>query len=140
MYCLDANIWIYYLDETLSEHDAVSDSVSGILAEEPLFSTTVLQMEVVHYLQHQLADSQQAIDQFLHLEDVTTAELTQNDVSAAAETLHSHPDTGIGGRDATVVAAMDRNGVTELWTHDGGLKRLEASLDWLTVVDPVEES
>jgi predicted nucleic acid-binding protein len=140
MYCLDANIWIYYLDETLSEHDAVSEPVSDILTDEPLFTTTVLQMEVVHYLQNQLADSQHAIDQFLHLEDVTTVELTQNDVAAAAEILRDHPDTGIGGRDATVVAAMDRNGLTELWTHDGGLKRLEGSLDWLTVVDPVEEA
>jgi predicted nucleic acid-binding protein len=140
MYCLDANIWIYYLDETLPEHDAVRDSVSEILADEPLFTTTVLQMEVVHYLQNQLVDSQHAIDQFLHLEDVTTADLTQNDVSTAAEMLQSHPNTGIGGRDATVVAAMDRNDVTELWTHDEGLKRLDASLDWLSVFDPVEES
>lgn len=140
MYCLDANIWIYYLDETLPEHESVSGPVSEVLSEEPLFITTVLQMEVVHYLQNQLADSQQAIDQFLHLEDVTTAELTQNDVSAAAELLRQYSDTGIGGRDATVIAAMDRNDVTKLWTHDGGPKRLESSLDWLTVVDPVEES
>lgn len=139
MHCLDANVWIYYLDADLDEHAAVADSVSGVLADQPVFTTTVLQMEVVHYLSTQLADSHEAIDRFLRLENTTVAELTRADVSTAAGLLRRHDGTGIGGRDATVVAAMDRHDVTELWTHDAGLERLGDRLDWLTVVDPVNE-
>jgi predicted nucleic acid-binding protein len=81
--------------------------------------TTVLQMEVVHYLTNQLADSEPYVDR-------------------AATLLAEYDGTGIGGRDATVLAAMERHGVERLWTHDGGLKRLDDRLDWLTVTDPVE--
>jgi hypothetical protein len=53
--------------------------------------------------------------------------------------LAAHDQTRIGGRDATVVAPMDRYDVTQLWTHDGGLVRFGKRLDWLDVTDPVEE-
>lgn len=140
MSCLDANIWIYYLDSGLDEHDAVRQPVSTLLEDKPLFTTTVLQMEVVHYLQKQLADSQTPIDRFLNLEDTTVAELTRGDIVTATALLQDHANTGIGGRDATVLAAMQRHDVSELWTHDTGLKRLDDRLDWLTVVDPITES
>jgi len=29
MYCLDANVWIYYFDDGLDEHAAVREPVSG---------------------------------------------------------------------------------------------------------------
>lgn len=139
MYCLDANIWIYFLDAELDEHETVREPVSSLVADQPLFTTTVLQMEVVHYLRKQLADSQAAVDRFLHIEDTVTADLTQRDVALAADLLETFHDTGIGGRDATVIAAMERHDVSILWTHDTGLKRLDNRLDWLTVSDPVEE-
>ncbi|WP_458190769.1 type II toxin-antitoxin system VapC family toxin [Haladaptatus sp. NG-WS-4] len=138
MYCLDANIWIYYLDAGLDEHSVVRDSISELLANQPLFSTTVLQMEVVHYLSKQLAESSDATEHFLSLEDMLVADLTRSDVVTATELLEDHANTGIGGRDATIIAAMRRHDITELWTHDTGLKRLHDRLDWLTVVDPVE--
>lgn len=138
MYCLDANVWVYFFDAGLEEHEAVVDPVSTVLADAPLFTTTVLQMEVVHYLTNQLADGEGAVDRFLSLEGVTVADLTEDDVSAAASLLSSHGETGIGGRDATVVAAMDRYDVTRLWTHDEGLQRLGETLEWLEVTDPVE--
>lgn len=137
MYCLDANIWVYYLDSNLPEHEAVVESVRSLLKDHPLFTTTVLQMEVIHYLKHQLDNSPPTIERFLTLEDVTVAELTTDDVRAAVDMLELS-DAGIGGRDATVIAAMNRHGVTTLWTHDRGLKRFGDQLDWLTVADPVE--
>ena len=137
MVCLDANVWIYFLDAELDEHTAVEGDVRTVLREEPVFTTTVLQMEVAHYLSNQLAESETAIDRFLALEDVTVADLTGADVAAATELVADHGDTGIGGRDATVVAAMDRYDVTRLWTHDEGLLRLGNALPWLDVVDPV---
>lgn len=138
MDCLDANAWVYYLDAELFEHAEVRRPVRTLLSERPLFTTTVIQMEAIHYLHNQLAESQAAIDRFLYLGDVTVAELMMEDVTIAANLLATHPHTGIGGRDATIVAAMERYDASELWTHDGGMKRLGNRLDWLTVVDPVE--
>jgi predicted nucleic acid-binding protein len=138
MYCLDANVWVYFFDSGLDEHERVRDAVTTILAEEPVFTTTVLQMEVVHYLTKQLAESESSVDRFLRLDDVTVAELTTGDVDRAATLLADHDQTGIGGRDGTVLAAMERHDVERLWTHAEGLKRLEDRLDWLTVTDPVE--
>jgi predicted nucleic acid-binding protein len=140
MYCLDANIWVYYLDETLTEHPKVTDAVEAVLEDGPLFTTTVLQMEVVHYLHTQLTNGAERIDQFLALESVEVADLTTADVATAVDILDTHPESGVGRRDATVVAAMDRRDVTELWTHDAGLRRLGDRLDWLTVLDPVEST
>lgn len=138
MYCLDANVWIYYFDEELSEHEDVRDAVTELLADEPLFTPTVLQMEVVHYLTKQLAESEAGVERFLSLADVTVADLTDADVATAADLLDTYAQTGIGGRDATVVAAMDKYDIERLWTHDDGLKRLGERLDWLRVTDPVE--
>jgi len=137
MYCFDANVWIYYFDNSLDEHAAVREPVDDVLQTEPIFTTTVLQMEVVHYLTNQLADSGETIDRFLRLSNVTTAELSERDVAARADLLETHDQSGIGGRDATVIAAMDRHDITRLWTHDEGLKCLGDSLAWLDVTDPV---
>lgn len=138
MYCLDANVWVYFFDSGLDEHDSVRPTVTPVLSDEPLFVTTVLQMEVVHYLTNNLRDSDGAVDRFLALEDTTVAELTESDVDRAVGLLDAYPETGIGGRDATVLAAMERYDVSRLWTHDESLKRLGDRLDWLSVTDPVE--
>lgn len=138
MYCFDANIWVYYFDAGIPEHADVVEHVRDALRTQPLFTTTVLQMEVIHYLHTQHADGSRKIERFLGLEDVTVVELLSGDVEAAVETLESYPEVGVGGRDATIVAAMERHGVSRLWTHDAGLLDLGAQLDWLHAVDPVE--
>lgn len=140
MYCLDANVWIYYLDDTLEEHDAVVDLVRDIVQSEPLFITTVLQMEVIHYFYTQQTDPSDLVERFLYLEDVTVAELRPEDVDEATKLLREHRHTGIGGRDATVLAAMRRHDVSHLLTHDNGFKRIEERLGWLEVTDPVSDS
>lgn len=137
MPCLDANVWIYYFDETLPEHNAVSSAVRPILESDSLFTTTVLQMEVIHYFKTQLQNDSDLIERFLSISDTVVAELPVEDVYQASDLLKEHPETGIGGRDATVLAAMERYEVSELWTHDTGLKRAAEQIEWLTVRDPV---
>ena len=138
MYCFDANVWVYYLDADLPEHADVVEPVREALQTQPLFTTTVLQMEVIHYLHTQRADSSTAIERFLGLEDVTVGELRTDDVETAVEILQAYPDTGIGGRDATIIAAMKRQNVSRLWTHDAALLDIGGRLGWLRAVDPVE--
>nr|WP_049928167.1 PIN domain-containing protein [Halopiger goleimassiliensis] len=112
----------------------------SILEEKPLFTATVFQIEVVHYLHTQLSNPEEPIDRFLAFEGVSVADLTPVDVDRAVTLLEDHPTAGIGGRDATVIAAMRRYDVSRSWTYDGGLKRLGDELSWLEVTDPVEAS
>ncbi|WP_248515101.1 type II toxin-antitoxin system VapC family toxin [Salinarchaeum laminariae] len=139
MDCLDANIWIYYLDEELDEHDAVVNQVGDVVRAKPLFLTTVLQLEVLHYVSNQRADCRDVLDTFLTGEDVWVADLTSRNVERASELLETHKQAGIGGRDASVLATMERNDVTRLWTHDAALRRVGEQLDWLEVSDPVAD-
>lgn len=140
MYCLDANVWVYYLDADLQEHKSVQEDVADLLRSETLFTTTIIQMEVIHYLVNQVADSESAVDQFLNLEASTVASLTPDVVRRASTILRAHPNTGLGGRDATILAAVEEHDVTELWTHDADLKRVANDSSEVSVYDPVEES
>lgn len=137
MYCLDANVWIYFLDSNLQEHEHVYDEVSTVVGSKPLFSPTVLQMEAVHYITNQLSDPERAVEQILSAEDVQVADLTKANVRRATELLQEFDDVGIGGRDASVLASMERHDVARLWTHDEALLQMDDRLDWLDVYDPV---
>jgi predicted nucleic acid-binding protein len=136
MYCFDANVWIYYFDERLPEHEPVADNVDPILRERSLFTTTVLQMEVLHYL-HRSLGSRQHADEFLEIDRAAVASLQPADVQRSNEILEEFGELGIGGRDATVVATLERHGVSALLTHDTALLELGDELEWLTVIDPV---
>lgn len=139
MYCLDANVWIYFFDATLPEHDAVFEEVAPVVRSKPIHSPTVLQMEVIHYLNNRLSDAERAIERFLDVEDVQRADLTGDDVTRATDFLREFDQVGIGGRDATVLSAMERHDVRRLWTHDEALQRMGDRLDWLDVTDPVTQ-
>ena len=80
------------------------------------------------------------MERFLGLETVAVEPLDVAMVQRAHELLNEYPHVGIGGRDASLVAAMERREVSDLWTHDGGLKRLGTQVDWLAVTDPVEQT
>lgn len=140
MYCLDANLWISYLDADLEEHDEVESAVRDALEGEALFTTTVLQMEVVHYVVNNLAESESILADFLSMQGVTVADLRPGDVERAVSILEEHPNAGLGGRDASVLAAIERHPVTELWTHDEAFANVTRDVDGLRVRAPVEES
>ena len=137
MICIDANIWVYYFDSRADEHERVRPQMADTLENRRPFCNTAIQMEVVHFFANQFEDTKRYVDRLLGFEDLAVADLVIEDVERARELLVSHPHVGIGGRDASLVASMERRGVPELWTHDQGLKRLGDRLDWLTVKDPV---
>ncbi len=43
---------------------------------------------------------------------------------------------GLGGRDATIVATLNSQGITKIMSHDGVFKRLDRALK-LEVIDPI---
>lgn len=135
---VDSNVWIYTFDAELSEHADVKPAMTELLSSDTaLFVNTVIRLEVVHYLVKNLEkDADADPTKFLNLDGVVSVPVTAEDVTRATEILTEHDDTGVGGRDASLVATMDRNDVSTLWTHDSGLKRLGDRLDRLEVHDP----
>jgi predicted nucleic acid-binding protein len=49
------------------------------------------------------------------------------------ELLAKFSQTGIGGRDATILAAMEELGIKRLMTHDRAFKRIDS----IEVIDPI---
>ena len=137
MIAIDSNIWIYYLDATTEEHERVRRPMRDALGVRQLFVNGVIPLEVTHHLANRRLDSEQFVREFLDTTDVVVEPVNLKMVRRAEELLQAYPHAGIGGRDASLIAAMERRGISELWTHDGGLKRLDGRLDWLTVHDPV---
>lgn len=137
---IDSNVWIYYCDTTTPEHERVRQPVRSTLRSGRAFVNAVVPLEVTHYLtKRRKSDGRNRFaDAFLRVENVVVQSLDQRDVVRSRQLLEEYHTTGIGGRDASLVATMETRNVGELWTHDVGLKRLGDSLDWLTVVDPVE--
>lgn len=135
MICIDTNIWIYLFDSGLPEHEKVRPVMERALRNEDIFTNTVIQLEIMHYLSRQIADSH--VESFLDLEGVTTAGVSHEEVHHATKLLKDYGQVGIGGRDACILASMERNNVSELWTHDTALKQMSEELSWLTTYDPV---
>lgn len=140
MICIDSNVWIYYLDATTPEHDCVKRPMREALGERAIFMNAVVPLEVTHHLVKRREGNEAFVHRFLELTSVTVESLDVALVQRAHELLCEHPHTGIGGRDASLVAAMERRGVDELWTHDTGLERLGERVEWLDVRDPAAQS
>jgi len=63
-------------------------------------------------------------------------EIVDFDQSLARKSIEDqakYSQTGIGGRDATILASMQELGIHRLMTHDRAFKRI----DFIEVVDPI---
>jgi len=129
---VDSNIWCYYFDRSAQEHEAVSERLEQIL-ENGVAINTVVAMEVAHYLIKSLgSDGKRKTDIFLSY-PMEIIDFDQNIARKSVEYLAKYSQTGIGGRDATVLASMEELGTKRLMTHDRAFKRL----DFIEVVDPI---
>lgn len=136
MLVIDSNIWAYFFDSTLPEHEMVKQPVKQAVEEEDILMTTVIQLELLHYLIKRLGPIQggEKLDIFLNYPfkvDVLDGDL----IAGTAEVLKRHLHLGIGARDASIIASMRRKNVTKLLTHDKALKRIEE----IEVIDPLEQ-
>jgi predicted nucleic acid-binding protein len=135
MECLifvDSNIWCYYFDRSAQEHAAVSERLEQVL-ENGVAINTVVAMEVAHYLIKSLgSEGKRKVDIFLSY-PMKMIDFDQCLARASVEYLAKYSQTGIGGRDATILASMEELGTRKLMTHDRAFKRL----DFIEVVDPI---
>lgn len=129
---VDSNIWCYYFDRSTKEHDIVSEKLENALGSGVAINTVVA-MEVAHYLIKNLGpDGKKKMDVFLSY-PMKIVDFDQYIARRSIEYLSRLSHTGIGGRDATILASMEELGVEKLMTHDRAFKRI----DFIDVVDPI---
>lgn len=91
-------------------------------------------MEVAHYLIKNLwLEGKRKMDTFLSYQMVVV-NFDQYLARKSIEYLARYSQTGIGGRDATILASMEELEINTLMTHDRSFKRL----DFIEVIDPVD--
>ena len=129
---IDSNIWCYYFDRSAQEHDVVSESLELVL-EGGVAINTVVAMEVAHYLIKNLGHlGKKKMDLFLSY-PMVVADFDESLARNSIEYLAKYSQTGIGGRDATILASMQELGIRRLMTHDRAFRRI----DFIEVIDPI---
>ncbi|MEE8167303.1 MAG: type II toxin-antitoxin system VapC family toxin [Candidatus Hydrothermarchaeales archaeon] len=136
MIAVDSNIWIYYLDPTLPEHEKVKSALEEVIHSEDILASTIIWMEVTHYLfkvsSLPRADLSQRVKKLLKLSSMTLANFDSDTLSTTIDILEENYRHRIGGRDAAILATMKKNGVSKLMTHDKGF--VDVGVE---VMDPV---
>jgi len=130
---VDSNIWCYYFDRSSQEHNIVSDKLEQVL-DGGVAINTVVELEVAHYLIKNLgSEGKRKMDTFLSY-PMAVVNFDQYLARKSIEYLTRYSQTGIGGRDATILASMEELEIDTLMTHDRAFKRI----DFIEVVDPVD--
>src|SRR3989344_5542948 len=135
MIFIDSNIWCYFFDESSKEHKSVVGFLAKILEKEQIIMNTLVIMEISHYLIKNLGpiNGQEKIKKFLEfpfaIEDFNY-ELLLDSIQA----LSNYSHTGIGGRDASILATMKKLNVKKIITHDKDFKKI----DFIEILDPIK--
>jgi predicted nucleic acid-binding protein len=130
---VDSNIWCYYFDRSAPEHDVVSEKLEEVLDDGGAINTVVA-MEVAHYLIKNMGSNEGRNKMGLFLSyPMEIMDFDQYLARRSVEFLAKYSQTGIGGRDATILSSMEELETKKLMTHDRAFKRL----DFIEVVDPI---
>ncbi|MFH1774036.1 MAG: type II toxin-antitoxin system VapC family toxin [Methanobacteriota archaeon] len=137
MIAVDSNIWIYYLDPTLPEHRKVKPVLEEAIRSENILTSTVIWMEVAHYLfkvsSLPRSELSQALKKLLKLSTMKVADFDAATLSIAMDIIEEKYRHRIGGRDAVILATMKKNNVSKLMTHDRGFVGLVELIDPLAL-------
>ncbi|MEE8167529.1 MAG: type II toxin-antitoxin system VapC family toxin [Candidatus Hydrothermarchaeales archaeon] len=134
MLMIDSNIWAYFFDSNTPEHKKVKKPVRDAIGNNEILMSTVIQMELIHYLIKRLGPIMggEKLDIFLNYPFKLDV-LDQGLVNISLGVFQRYYHLGIGVRDASIIASMKRNDVTKLITHDKALKKIEE----IELIDPV---
>jgi predicted nucleic acid-binding protein len=137
MLFVDSNIWCYYFDQRLSEHTFVRVAMGEIIKSEEMACNTVVVMEVAHYLVRHFTEkiARKKIEYFINLSNMQILDFNRQVLTGTVENLLTYAYAeGLGGRDATVIAAMKLQNIKKIVSHDDIFKRLANKLE-LEVID-----
>jgi len=140
MLFIDSNIWCYYFDQRLSEHTFVRVPMREIIKFEELACNTVVVIEVAHYLVRHFTEriARKKIEYLINLSNMQILDFNRQALTETVENLLTYAYTeGLGGRDATVIAAMKLQNIKKIVSHDDIFKRLANKLE-LEVIDPAQ--
>jgi len=131
MIFIDSNIWCYYFNESSKEHKKAVKVLEESMERETIFVNTVTLMEVSHYLIKNLGakKGKEKIDLILSL-PIKIIDFSFKMLEASVKQLAENSNVGIGGRDATILATMLKEGVEKLLTNDYAFKKVK----WIRVV------
>lgn len=132
---IDSNIWCYYFDAEAPEHESVASYLENKLGKTPIIINTVILMELSHYLIKNLGAvrGKRKLDQLLQT-PIRITDFGYDLALTSIDMLSKYNYTGIGGRDATIIATLKNNQTINLVTHDKAFTAIE----WIHVIDPVE--
>jgi len=140
MIFVDSNIWCYYFDQRVPEHERVREPMREIIKSEEIACNTIIVMEVAHYIVRHFNEksARKKIDFFINLRNMRISDFNRQMMQESLESLleHSYAD-GLGGRDATIIATLKSQNIRRIITHDAVFKRLAAKLA-LEVTDPLQ--
>jgi len=141
MIFLDSNIWCYYFDMRLPEHEHVRAFVRELLkSTSEIACNTIVVMEVAHYIVRHFPQevAHRKIELFINLSNLKIADFNRQSMSKALEYLLENAyAAGLGGRDAAILATIRILGVAEIVSHDAIFKRLSKKLQ-LKTIDPTQ--
>jgi len=133
MIFVDTNIWIYYFDRRFPEHKRVVLPLEEAI-RSGVASNTVVLVEVAHYFRG--LPKEEFWDKISYLTGLETMEIVDLDsglMTRSFELLQEYSETGIGGRDSTILAAMEELDVKNLMTHD----KTFGKIPHIRVKDPI---
>ena len=140
MIFVDSNMWCYYFDQRLPEHERVLEPMREILKSEEIACNTIIVMEVAHYLVRHFTEkaARKKIDYFINLKNIKIADFNRSLMTQTLDALleHAYAD-GLGGRDATIIATLKSLNIKKLVSHDDIFKRLSNKLT-LELIDPAQ--
>ena len=136
MLIIDSNIWAYYFDEDAPEHDFVVEDLEAALRSERIAINTVIIIEVAHFLIKNLGPllGRRKLSVFLGF-PFRIVDLNYELTLRALDLLAKYSHLGIGGRDATILAAAEALNINKIMTHDEAFKRIK----WIKTIDPVSK-
>lgn len=131
---IDTNIWCYYFDQSAKEHEMVSKYLETLFSSTKVIVNTVIIMELTHYLIKNLGPirGREKVDKLLQ-SDLVIQDFSLSQTIVAVTKLAEYSHTGIGGRDATILATMEELGIKQLVTHDHSFKQIDS----IAVEDPI---
>lgn len=133
MLFIDSNIWCYYFDKSSKEHTKVAQYLENIIKQETILINTVIIMEVTHFLIKNLgAKGKKKVESFLQL-PLKIIDFNYEQSLASVRVLAEHSHTGLGGRDATILAAMKTAKVDEIVTNDVAFRKIKG----IKVINPM---
>jgi predicted nucleic acid-binding protein len=130
---VDTNIWAYFFDSTLPEHLRVLKPLEKSLRKKETSINATIAVETLHYLVKRLGPLAGGEKARLFLDyDMPIFPLDRPALMLTRTKLCDFAHLGIGGRDASILATMENQGITSIMTHDQSF-RLVPDIE---VVDP----